>query len=119
MSKREFIRRADVEDGDHAGARIFQELLARDRLHTVTVVEVAADHALHFGNIALGDPAQRCHEIEHSLIGERVEDELPLASCRYDAGAPHVLQVLRRVGDGEAGSLRDHLDGALALRQLL
>ena len=35
------------------------------------------------------------------------------------AGAPHLLQVLRRIGDGETGALRQDLDAALALRQLL
>src|SRR6266540_1716224 len=76
MSKRKFVRRPDIEDGDHARARFFQKLLARDGLHTVAVVEVAADHALHFGDVPFGDPAQRRHEAEHGLVGKCVKYEL-------------------------------------------
>src|SRR5437016_3306480 len=57
MSERKFIRRADIEDADHACARFFQKLLARDGLHAVAVIEIAADHALHFGEVSLRDQA--------------------------------------------------------------
>jgi hypothetical protein len=74
---------------------------------------------LDFGDVALGHPAQRRDEIEHDVVGKRVKDELPLAPRSHDARAPHLLQVLRRVGDGKAGARRRHFDAALALRQLL
>ena len=65
------------------------------------------------------DSAQRRHEVEHGLVGERAEDELAFAAGGDDPGPPHLLQVLRRVGDREAGSLRQDLDTPLALGQLL
>src|SRR5712691_6205842 len=119
MSQREFIRRPDIEDGHRARARHFQKRFARNRLEAVTIIEIAADHPIHLGNVLLGNPAQRRQEIEHGLVGERVEDELALAPSDHDPHAPHLLQVLRRVGDRQAGSLRQDLDVPLALSQLL
>jgi len=92
--------------------------LGRHGLEAIAVIEVATDHAFHLGNVLLGDSAQRRHEVEHGLVGERA-DELAFAAGGDDPGPPHLLQVLRRVGDRAAGSLRQDLDAPLALGQLL
>ena len=46
-------------------------------------------------------------------------DELAVAAVRDQAGPPELLQVLRGVGDGEASALRQRLDAALALGEVL
>jgi hypothetical protein len=95
------------------------QLIARDGLEAVALVEIAADHALDFGAVALGDPAQRRHEIEHRVVVEPIVDELALAPVRHETATPHVLKMLRGVGDRQTRALRQCLDAALALRKLL
>jgi hypothetical protein len=64
--------------------------------------------------LTFGNPAQRRQQIKHGLVGERVEDELALASSDHDPCAPHPLQMLRRVGDGEPGSFRENVHNMTA-----
>ena len=119
MSQREFIFRPHVENRDRARARSLQKLFARHRLQAVALVEIAAHHALDLGHVALGDPAQRRQQFENGVVGQPVVDELSVAPVCHQAGAPHLLEMLRGVGDRQAGAIRQHLDAALALRQLL
>ena len=119
MAERKLVFRAHVEDRDRAGARSLHKFIARDGFEAVALVEITADHALDFGAVALGDPAQRRQEVEHRVVVEPVVDELALAPVRHETRTPHVLKMLRGVGDRQARPLRQRLDGALALRELL
>ena len=95
------------------------QFLARNRLQAVAIVEIAAHDPLDLRHVALGDPAQSSEQIENPVIGKPVIDELAVAPCAHHARAPHVLKMLRGVGDREAGLLREDLDAALALGELL
>ena len=53
--------------------------------------------------IVFGDAPQRREEIQHGIVGQPIEDELAVTPRRDQPGAPHVLQVLRGVGDRQLG----------------
>ena len=57
MSQGKLIRWTHVQHGDAAFTDHLQELLAGDWLQVVELVEVAADDALDFGDVAFRDPA--------------------------------------------------------------
>ena len=85
----------------------------------VAAIEVAAQHACNFGNIALRDPPQRGQEIDHTLVGEPVKHELAVAAGRDKPRPPQMLKMLRSVCDRQPSSSREDFDVALALRELL
>ena len=95
-----------------------QKLLARNRLQIIAVVEIAAHEPLDFGQIALGDLAQRCQQVEDSVIGKPIINEFAVAPGCHKAGAPHVLEMLRGIGNRQTCALRQNLDAALALGDL-
>lgn len=119
VPKCEFVLRPDVENHDAAAAHAFHQLLARDRLQRVAGVEIVPHHARNLGDVAFRDPAQGGKEIEHGVIRELVEDELSVAAASDETSAPHLLQMLRSIGDGKPGALRQQFDASLPLRQLL
>ena len=53
--------------------------------------------------------------VKHGVIRQAVEHELGLPPRCHEPRTPQVLQVLRGVGDREAGPFRQRLDAALAL----
>ena len=81
-------------------------------------MEIAAHEPFNFGQIALGDPAQRCQQVEHGVVGKPVVDEFAVTPISNEASAPHVLEMLRGVGNRQACALRQNLDAALPLGKL-
>jgi len=63
--------------------------------------------------------AQRCQQVEDGVIGESIVNEFARAPVRHKAGASHVLEMLRGIGNRQARALRQNLDAALALSKLL
>ena len=119
VAEGELILRADVEHGDDSVPQPAHQLGPRDRLERVAICKVAAHDPLDLGRLCLGDAPQRRDEIQHGIVGQPIEDELAVTPRRDQPAAPHVLQVLRGVGHGQLQPVGQHLDAALALRQLL
>ncbi len=74
--------------------QLLQQLVAGYRLQAVAVIEIAPDHLLDLGDIALRDPAQRRQDRQDRLVSELVEDELAVPSRGDNPGASHLLQML-------------------------
>ena len=66
----------------------------------------------------LGIAPERAQQFDHRPVAQPVEDPLAVAARAHEAGAPQHLQVLRGVGQREAGELGQALDRALALRRM-
>ena len=81
-------------------------------------MEITAYNPFHLGHVLLGDPAQHRQQVEHGVIGKPVVDELSVAPVCHQARAPHLLKMLRRVGDREPGPIGQNLDAAFALGEL-
>lgn len=62
-----------------------------------------------------GELTDGAEEERHAVSGETILDVLPLALCSNQARGAHLLQVLRRVGQGDAGGVREHLHASRAL----
>src|SRR5215475_8694825 len=110
--------RTNVENCYGPGAHPFAQLLARDRLQTVTLVEKPVHHLLDLSDVAFGNLSQRREHIENSVIGQAVPNVLAVAARGHEPGAPQMLQMLRGVGDRQPRFLRQILDAALALSEL-
>jgi hypothetical protein len=82
-------------------------------------VEIPAHHLLDLRDIALRNFSERRQHIENCVIGEAVANELTGAPRGHESSAPQMLQVLGGVGDRQTGFLRQNLDGALTLAELL
>lgn len=119
MAEGELILRPDVEHGDDTILEPAQKLGARHRLQRIAIGEVAAHDPFDLGRLRLGDTPQSRGQVQHGIVGQTVEDELAVTPRGNQPAAPHVPPVLRRVCDGQLQPVGQHLDAALALRQLL
>jgi hypothetical protein len=82
-------------------------------------VEVAAHDAVDLGRLALCNPPDCREEIENGTIRQSVEDEFSLTAPDDEPGAPQVLQMLGGIGDRHANAVRQQLNAAFALGELL
>jgi hypothetical protein len=119
MAQRKLVRWTHVQYRNRSSAYSLQKLLARDWFQFIAFVEIAADNALNFGNVALCNPTQRRENVKNTIVGEGVIDELALTPRSHQANAPHVLEMLRSISNRQAGSIGKNFDAALALSELL
>ena len=68
--------------------------------------------------MAFRNAAKGCKEIENRVRCQAVEDELAFTSGRDQPRAAQVLEMLRCVRQGHVGSVCQHFDAAVALREL-
>ena len=67
---------------------------------------------MHFADLA-----QRLEQADHRITGQLVEDVLALFAAGHQPGLAQFLQMLRRVGNGDARHRGELIDAALALRE--
>ena len=95
-----------------------QQVPARDRLQAVASIESSCARRARPRPRCARRPPQRRQQVENGIVGQPIETNFPSRRW-HQPGAPHVLQVLRGVGDRQAGAVGQNLDAAFALRQLL
>ena len=88
-----------------------------DRLERAPSLEVLARHALDLREPRPRERAQRDEEVRDLLVGQPVLDVEALLLRLDEPRRAQDLEVLRRVGDGDAGLLGERLDGARALAE--
>ncbi|CCJ07270.1 Hypothetical protein BN69_1819 [Methylocystis sp. SC2] len=103
MAERKLVFRPHVQHRVRPVADSLEQLVARYGLQPFSVIEIAAHDAFDFRDFAFRQPTERRQKIERGFIGKPIVDEFAVASRAHQAGAAHVLEMLRGVGDGEAG----------------
>lgn len=92
---------------------------ALHRFQRVEPVEVVRNDTAHLGAAVFGIAPQCAQQFDHGTVPQSVEDPLAVAARAHETGASQYLEVLRDVGEREAGELGQTLDTPLALRRML
>ena len=119
VSRRVLVLRPHVEHRDEAVLEALHELLPRNRLQRIASLEITRDDVTDLGEVALGDPTERCGQIEYRRIAQPIEDTLAVSARRQQAGPAHDPEVLRGVGNRQPDTLGKRFDAALALGEQL
>ncbi|MNT30019.1 hypothetical protein D3C72_1657900 [compost metagenome] len=119
MARSEFILRADIQQRDAAFPHPQQQLFTRNRLKAVWPILTIGDEATDLGTIVLGVLAQGREQADHRTGSQPIKHALAVPPGLDKAGASQLLQMLRGVGDAEAGQLGEALHRAFALGDVL
>jgi hypothetical protein len=108
-----------VEDRNGARSGSRYKFFTRHWLKVVSFNEITADDSHNLSNISFCNAAQRGQKFENGIIGKPIVNEFAVTPIGHQAGVPHVLEMLRGVGNRQARPIRKHLNAALSLGKLL
>jgi hypothetical protein len=84
-----FILRPHVEHRDEAVPEALHQLLARDRLQRIALMEVASDDVANLRKMAFSDMAQCGGQVEHRRIAQPIDDAFAVAARGEQTGPLH------------------------------
>ena len=113
------VLRPHIEHRDEFVLHAPDELLARHCLQRIALMKIPCDDVANLGEIALGDAAKRCRQIEYRSIAQPIKDTLAVPARSQQAGPAHDPKVLRGVGNRQSDTLGKRLDAPLALGEQL
>jgi len=100
MAGGEFLVGTGVDQRNQTVLHAQQQFSARHRFELVTLPEIPVEHLFNRTDIALRDPRQGAKQHYQFQVGQLVDYALPIAARFHQTEA---AQMLRGVGDGEAG----------------
>lgn len=119
MPRCKFIRRANIENRDQAIASSLQQFLPRDGFHRIALGEITSDNPVDFGKATFGDLSQRREQRQDCRVSQPVDDVFSIPSRSHKSSATQLLKMLGRICDRKPGSLRQCLNAAFTLGQVL
>jgi hypothetical protein len=114
-----FGRGSSVEDDDVGGADSLEQLLHAHWLGSRAVPEMPVDQTLEVGQSPFGDLPNTGAKLEHGRLRKPVIDKQALFAAVDQRRLPEGLEMLRCIGERQAGFGGEGVDRPLSLREKL